>query len=553
MSLADECRQAASGHGHGCACDACVQRCHADGGLDTSMLRRLLAGGAVFVIALLLRPWVPTLSTVLGDAAALVMGYDALLRAVSRTIRQKRVEPALIVCAAVLAAVGAGEGAYAAAAVLVYRTAEQVRGMIYIRAREDVDRLRADGCAAAGEVVASLADPRRKGGAAEAFAAKLSRTAAPVVLLAGFVIGVVSIFALHTTVGAGLRRAAIFWLIACPCALADAMPVITLAGLSGAARQGVLLRGGGVLDAAADVGAVVIEKKAALAGEGLRVVSIRCGQMQSDVFLRIAAHACALADDDFSEAIRAAYPGKIYIELVESFLHTPGQGVTVTVNGGGIVLGTLDFVRANGVEPGEDATEELSAYLGANGTYVGRVLFGSTVRDGAQEAVNAFGWEKGRFIAMVTDDRAAAAERFARTVGVARYYAECGPADRAALVGDIRRRQTKHGALLYVGDAETDAEAFREADLTAAPHSAAADGTADIIALDSFPLGASAALERARLVRTLTRRCEILVIAAKLCLLALAAFGLCPLWLAALAGGGVSLAAGASAARARRV
>ena len=520
MRLLDEFKAAVSGHGHGCTCDRCAESYldHDRHGVDTVLILRLLIACVLFVAALAAAKTLPALTAVLSILSILSAGYEIFIRAAVKCVRERVFDETLLMCVVVIAAVIIGEGREGAAVMILLRAGQIVQGYLVGKVRGAVDDLMTD---RSDEVRSILSDIRSAGGnksAAEDFISHFALVYTPVVLGIALVIAVVSPLFLHTTVTQGVHRALVLLVIACPCAIVISVPLSYYAGIGGAARQGVLFHDSATVDAIAHVGAVVLDQKSALEGEGLRVVSIKSDRMDADVFLRIAAHACAYSGGVYAESIKAAYPGTIYIELIQSFRESPGQGITVEVEGVSIVLGTEEFVREHGVEPGSDVLPEQCAYLAINGEYAGRILFGSVIRDDAAETVTALAWEKERPMAFVTEKSAAAAEKFAHSVGISQYYADCGPEEKAAAVREIKAQQMKKGKLLYIGSAEGDLGCFQEADIGAALGGASSDTAireSDVAVLGDSPAGVITAMGAAKHIRSVMRQGILFALAFK--------------------------------------
>lgn len=373
-----------------------------------------------------------------------------------------------------------------------------------------------------------------------------ARIYTPAVLAAAVVMAAALPVALQSTVREGIYRALVLLVIACPCAIVLSVPLAYYTGIGGAARGGILFTGSAAVENAASVSGAVFEKAGALEGEGLRVLAVKSERMDADTLLRIAAHACAYSDGRYAESIKAAYQDTIYIELIQSFQQDPGQGITVEVDGVSILLGLESFVRDHGIDPGEDVSDELCAYLAIDGQYAGRIMFGSAVKPGAAEAVRRLTWDADRPVVMLAEDPPAAAEKFARSAGIARSYGGADPAKRLELLRTIKEGLDKKGSLLFVGSAETDADCLREADLGLAMNGEGSDAalaSADIVVMDDSLSGIAAAMAAARRVRAIQRQNLIAVLAFKLIILLLDILGVCPLWLAVLSDAGVALGA----------
>lgn len=548
MKLSEEIRLAVSDHGHGCVCRACMARyCRAGRGLDKILLWRLIAAGALFVAAIAASRILPWASVALGAASVLIAGYDVLLRA-AVGVAHGRFDERLLMSLAILAALALGEACEGAAGMLLLRAGELTRCLAVERARERV------GAMTGGNAPLELPSGPEDGvSRAEETLTHFARVYTPVVLGISVVIAALMPLAWHTTAAEGVRRALVFMAVACPCAAVLAVPLAYAVGMGGAARHGVLYKNAAAVDAAARPGVILFEKRAALEGEGLRVTSVKCGAMDAEVFLRIAAHAGAYADDPISRAIRAAYQGTIYIELVRQFREEP-DGVAVKVDGVDILLGSEAFVRSHGVDPGVDTSGEKCVYLAIDERYAGRITFGSVAREGAAQAV-ALLWERGRRLALMTEDSPAAAEIFARTAGLQKNYAGRGPAERAAQVRQLCGREDRHG-IMFVGSAETDGESLRAADVGVAlcgVSSPAALDTGDVILEGGDPMKLVAAVEGAGHIAAVARQCVLFPVAVKLVILLMYMLNVCPLWLAVFADTGTALLTCLNALRAQSI
>ena len=552
MGILREIQAAVSGHGHGCTCESCGEAYwDRERRVDMTLVWRFVAS-CVLYIAALATARLPAVSTILCVAVILTAGYDVLIRAAASCVRELRFDETLLMSLVAVLSVVIGEGREGAAVMLLFRLGQIVQGGVIARVRAGIDSVMEDRPEDVRTILSDIRAAAGRKSAAEEFISHFTRIYTPAVLGISLLIAVISPLFFHTTVTQGIHRALVLLVIACPCAAVISVPLAYYAGAGGALRQGVLFHDAGVMEDVTRVTGVVIDKKAALEGTGLRVVSVKSGRMEADVFLRIAAHACAYSGEAMAECIKSAYQGTIYIELIQSFEEDPGRGIAVQVEGVDILLGTEDFMREHGVDPGEDVLPEACVYLSIDGKYTGRIVFGNVARENAAATVSALSWDRDRLVALVSEDTAAATEKFARSVGIGQYYSDCGPEEKTGVVRDLKSRQLRRGKLLYLGSAETDPDCFCEADVAASLNggtSNAAIREADVAVMDGAPFGIITALEAAKSTRTIVRQNILFVLAFTLVILAVDMFGLCPLWLAVLADVGVALAAILNAAR----
>ena len=548
MGFVREIKQAVAGHGHDCTCDDCMQEHHHEHhGFDTVMVWRLFAACVLFIGGVVSEGTLPLLALILNVLAILAAGYDVFIRAVANIFHKRLFDESLLMSVVAVASVVIRESSEGASVMILYQIGELFQGYAVAKVRQNIEGLMENRSPEASAVLADVRSDRGRKGRTEEFITQFARIYTPVVIGIAVVIAVISPLLLHTTVTEGVYRALVLMVIACPCAIVISVPLSYFAGIGGSTRQGILFKSSSALDSVARARAIVFDKTGALEGEGQRVVSIKSEKVDASVFLRVAAHACAYSDDPYAEAIKAAYKGVIYIELIQSYrARKDGFGITVEVDGVQIVLGPVDFVRENGIEPGGDVLDEDSVYLAINGQYAGRILFGKVAKPDVPGTVTVLSWDNNKRVAMLTDDTAAATEKFARQVGIDEFYPNCPVSEQVALVRDIQTNQISHGTLIFVGDAETTGDCIREANVGMALNGARSDAAiqaADVVIMGSSPYKVVTALDAARHTRAIAWQNILFALAFKIIILVLDMFGTCPLWLAVFADVGVALLA----------
>ena len=525
-----------SDHGHGCTCETCLAKYQAGPhALDRILIARLSAAAVLFFASWICLAPLRTVSLLLALASIFTAGYDRLLRTVSDLIRKREIGEDVLMLVSAVAAFSIGRWLEGALGMLLVQGSALLTCHIKEKTRRELEE-------------AGVKPDSERRSRWEEFIACFVRVYTPIVLMIAALMAVALPLVLQTTVKTGVYRALLLMVIACPCVFALTVPLSFRAGLGAAAAQGIRVRSTWTEDALCWTETIVFDQAPTLEGEDLRVLSVKSECMDADTFLRIAAHACAYSDGDYARGIKAAYPGTIYIEFLQSFSQEPGRGITVEVENVPIVLGTEEFVREHGVDPGDDATTERSAYLGINGRYAGRLLLGHVAREGAAASVAALSWDKERELLLFSADPPATAEKFARSVGVAQFYADCTPKRRTELLWNISEERRHGSTLLYAGDPSTDPDCFDLADV-----GAAASGKADLLADDPGPASIFCGIETARQVRRIVRQNVYGALGFKLVVLGLDLLGICPLWLAIFADAGVTLAAVCNTLRVLRV
>ena len=548
MGFIREIKQAVAGHGHDCTCDSCMEEHHHEHhGFDTVMVWRLAAACVFFIGGVVAEHLMPPLALGLNVLAILAAGYDVFIRAVANIFHKKLFDESLLMSVVAIASVIIQESSEGASVMILYQIGELFQGYAVAKVRQNIEGLMENRSPEASAVLADVRSDKGRKGRTEEFITHFARIYTPVVLAIAIIIAVASPMLLHVTVTESVYRALVLMVIACPCAIVISVPLSYFAGIGGATRQGILFKSTCSMDDVSRAREVVFDKSGALEGEGLRVVSIKSEKMDADVFLRIAAHACAYSDDPHAESIKAAYKGVIYIELIQSFQQqSDGFGITVEVDGVKIVLGPLAFVREHGVDPDRDALEETCVYLGIDGQYAGRITFGSVAKPEVSGTVTVLYWDKKKQVSMIAEESSAAAEKFARQVGIDEYYPNCKSSDKVAVVKEIQTHRIRRGTLIFVGDADTAGDCIREADVGMALHGAQSDAAiqaADVVIMGASPAKVVTAMNAARHTRIIVWQNILFALAFKLVILVLDMFGTCPLWLAVFADVGVALLA----------
>ena len=548
MGFLREIKQAVAGHGHDCTCDDCMTEHHHDHhGFDTVMVWRLVTSAVFFVGGAVAGDTLPWLSLALNVLSILAAGYDVFIRAVANIFRRSLFDESLLMSVVAVASVIIGEASEGASVMILYQLGELFQGFAVAKVRRNIEGLMENRSPEASAALAEVRSDKGPKGRTEDFITHFARIYTPVVIGIAFAIAVISPLLLKTTVTEGIYRALVLMVIACPCAIVISVPLSYFAGIGGATQQGILFKNTCAMDNVARAKAVVFDKTGALEGEGLRVSSVKSERMDPEVFLRIAAHACAYSESPYAEAVKAAYKGVIYIELIESFQQQKDPfGITVEVDGVKILLGPLDFIRGQGIDPGGDVLSENCVYLSIDGQYAGRIVFGSVAKPDVPGAVTVLSWDSDRQIAMITEDSAAATEKFARQVGIGQFYPDCQPSEKVAVVKEIKSTQLRRGKLIFVGDAETSGDCIRAADVGVSLNGSTSDAAiqaADVVIMGPEPSKVVTALEAAKRTRTIVWQNILFALAFKAIILVLDMFGTCPLWLAVFADVGVALLA----------
>lgn len=511
--------------------------------LDIALAVRLAAAAVIFALAL-----IPDLSkawgTVLVIISALIAGFDVILSAVRGVLKMRLSDECFIMTIAIILAFIIGKGVEGAAATLLFQTGRLLRGYAVTRTKESAEAL-AD---ATGDAL-NLLRSDSEAGAAERFIIRLAKLYTPIAAGLAVLIAVISPLVFDLTVRDSIYRALVCLAMATPCAAAVSVPLTYFAGRCGASRRGILFKSSASMDAAAAVKAVVFDKTDTVVDGGLQVGSVKSDKMDTDLFLKIAAHAEAYSEHPIAKSIIAAYGGTVYVELIESFVEYPGRGITVSVDGVEITMGSEMFLKALGIEVTDTAkTSDTAVYMAIDGVCAGRILFtgvvkGSASGSAARELRNA-GVEH---VGILISDDGGSGPKVTKTAGITEYYAAVpGQDDKAARVNEIKARIGDRDTLVFAAG-DTTSFPPDTADLHVAVRNSE---EADAIIKDLNPVRISEMILSAKRTRQIIVQNTALVFCVKALILILGATGISSVWFAVVMDAAALLATALNSIRA---
>ena len=342
---------------------------------------------------------------------------------------------------------------------------------------------------------------------------------------------------LKLSVSDALSRVACVIAVATPGSLLLAVPLTFFVGMSAARRIGVVFKKATDMENCAVVKSVVFDKAGCLTGREYVVSDIATDKMDPATFLKVAAYAVNGSDSSIARAIVAAYGQSISDSLIENRMIYEGRGVSASVDGIQILLGTQGFLAEQGISLPRLTNDFLAMHMTVNGIYAGRIVLSDYIMPTANTTINrlsSLGVE--RFTMMSTDNR----ERdlsISKELGIDEYLAECPLSERPRRVKEIKARIDPKCTLAFVSANLEAKECFASADV-----GVAVDGLsqprllelADVTVMSPEPDNIATALQISQGVSRFTKYELLFTIAAKLVLLLLAGFGFLPLWLIVL-------------------
>ncbi len=380
----------------------------------------------------------------------------------------------------------------------------------------------------------------------ENFITKFAKWYTPLVTIAAVLLAVLPPLLLDKDWGEWIRRACIFLVVSCPCALVISVPLGFFGGIGAASRKGVLVKGSNYLEALARLSTLVFDKTGTLTKGEFKVSAILPARGSAEELLELAAHAEAFSNHPIAASIREAWGRPIGSGRIGSVEEEAGQGVVAQVDGKEILMGSLRLLRDHGVVCQETTREGTVVYGAADGQYLGLIVISDALKEGAEEALAAVRAAGVKKTVMLTGDRRQSAEAMGKALGLDEIHAELLPQDKVALVEKLLREEKGKETLAFVGDGLNDAPVLGRADVGVAMGSLGSDAAieaADLVIMDDDLRKLPAAVRIARKTLRIVRQNIAFALVVKFAILILGALGVANMWLAVFGDVGVSIIA----------
>ena len=353
--------------------------------------------------------------------------------------------------------------------------------------------------------------------------------------------------------GTWLYRALTFLVISCPCALVISIPLSFFAGLGGASRAGVLVKGSNYLETLAQTRYVVFDKTGTLTRGVFEVNGIHHNQMSREQLLEYAALAESASSHPISKSLQRACGRELDRSRVTDIQEISGHGVTAQVDGIPVAAGKDKLMRRLGLEPIPCHSVGTIIHLAVDGTYAGHIVISDTVKEHSREAIRKLKAAGVKQTVMLTGDARQVAEAVAAELGVDQVYSELLPADKVTKVEELLEHKAPKEKLAFVGDGINDAPVLSRADIGIAMGAMGSDAAieaADVVLMDDDPLKIAKAIRISRKCIRIVYQNIAFALLVKFACMALGAVGIANMWLAIFADVGVMVLAVLNAIRA---
>lgn len=353
--------------------------------------------------------------------------------------------------------------------------------------------------------------------------------------------------------GDWIYRALTFLVISCPCALVISIPLSFFAGIGGASREGVLVKGSNYLETLAQTKYVVFDKTGTMTQGVFEVSGVHHNKMEEEKLLEYAALAESASSHPISKSLQRAYGKAIDRSRVTDVEEISGNGVTAKVDGVPVAAGNAKLMERLGIDYQECHHVGTIVHMAVNGEYAGHILISDILKPNAKAAIQSLKHAGITKTVMLTGDAKNVAEQVAKELDISEVYSELLPADKVTKVEELLQQKGEKEKLAFVGDGINDAPVLSRADIGIAMGALGSDAAieaADVVLMDDDPLKIAKAIKISRKCLRIVYENIYFAIGIKVLCLILGALGIANMWLAIFADVGVMVLAVLNAIRA---
>ena len=393
----------------------------------------------------------------------------------------------------------------------------------------------------------------------EDFISRFARIYTPAVCYAALALAIlpplVRMFGLGLDAGweTWIYRALTFLVASCPCALVISIPLSFFAGIGGASKAGVLVKGSNYLETLSQTRIVVFDKTGTLTQGVFEVNGIHHSQMENEKLVEYAALAESASSHPISKSLQRSYGREIDRSRVSDVQEISGNGVIAKVDGHTVAAGNDKLMDRLHIQYIPCHSVGTIIHMAIDGAYAGHIVISDVVKPHAKQAIQELKAAGVRKTVMLTGDAAKVADQVAGELGIDQVYSQLLPADKVEKVEELLKGKPERAKLAFVGDGINDAPVLSRADIGIAMGAMGSDAAieaADVVLMDDDPLKIPKAIKISRKCLSIVYQNIVFAIGVKLACLVLVALGFANMWLAIFADVGVMILAVLNAIRA---
>ena len=392
----------------------------------------------------------------------------------------------------------------------------------------------------------------------EAFISRFAKIYTPAVCIAALALAILApvgrmIAGLDADWTEWIYRALSFLVVSCPCALVISIPLSFFAGIGGASKEGILIKGSNYLEALSGAKVVVFDKTGTLTQGVFEVTAVHHSPLAEEQLLEYAALAECASSHPISKSLQKAHGKEIDRSRVTDIEEISGHGITATVDGHAVAAGNSKLMAKLGIEYHDCHCVGTIIHMAVDGQYAGHIVISDVAKPHSKEAIAQLKKAGVAKTVMLTGDAKRVAESVAAELGVDEVRSELLPGDKVEQVEKLLAAKGKHEQLAFVGDGINDAPVLTRADIGIAMGAMGSDAAieaADVVLMDDDPLQIAKAIKISRKCIGIVKQNIVFSLIVKFGCLALVALGIANMWAAIFADVGVMVLAVLNAIRA---
>lgn len=425
-------------------------------------------------------------------------------------------------------------------------------GLLKIRTTKEFEE------STASKILELIEDAGSRKSKSEDFITKFARIYTPAVVYAAIALAVLPpllllALGMDPAWGTWAYRALTFLVVSCPCALVISIPLSFFAGIGGASKEGILVKGSNYLEILSQTKTVVFDKTGTLTRGKFAVTAVHPERLDQKELLHMAAHVERYSTHPIAAALREAYPDEKDGCSVEDVTEIAGRGIRAKVSGKTVCVGNARMMEDIGAKWKPCEQSGTIIHVAIDGEYEGHIVISDVIKEHSAQAIRELKKNGVTKTVMLTGDAKAAADQVASKLSVDEVHAELLPADKVAKVEElIASKKSPKDKVAFVGDGINDAPVLARADIGIAMGAMGSDAAieaADIVLMDDDPLRIVTAIRISRKCLRIVRENIWFAIGVKLLCLLLTAVGIGNMWLAIFADVGVMIIAVLNAVR----
>lgn len=390
----------------------------------------------------------------------------------------------------------------------------------------------------------------------ENFITKFAKIYTPVVVLAALFLAILPPLIFGSNFSVWINRALTFLVISCPCALVISVPLGFFAGIGGASKCGILVKGSSYLELLSKPETIVFDKTGTLTQGCFKVVKIvqQEGTTKEEL-LELTAYAESYSNHPIALSIKKAYDKSIDKNKISEISEIAGNGVRAEINGCSILVGNENLLKNHNISYQKANETGTIVYTAKNSKFLGHIVISDELKEDAQKAIMELKKLKLQTV-MLTGDTEESGLTVAKELNIDKAYTQLLPIDKVDKIEDIIEQKTKNKSVIFVGDGINDAPVLTRADVGIAMGGLGSDAAieaADVVIMDDKPTKVATAIKIAKQTLTIVKENIAFALGIKVLFLILGAFGFVTMWGAVFADVGVTLIAVLNSLRALKI